>query len=74
MPAKLWSDHTVIRDRFVLDDQAFTRWCAAEFGIHDRDSAMQRITEIDPLAERVVIDGVGYQIPDVCYQKLEATQ
>jgi hypothetical protein len=73
MTAQRWSDHAVIRDRFVLDGQAFARWCAAEFGIRDRDSAMQRITGIDPLAERVVIDGLDYQIPDVCYQKLEVT-
>ena len=71
MTAKLWADHAVIQDRFVLDGSAFARWCATEFGARDREAALRRISEIDPLAERVVIDGEAYLIPDECYQKLE---
>ncbi|CAG0991991.1 hypothetical protein ANRL3_02837 [Anaerolineae bacterium] len=67
---KEWADHGFVGDRFVLDGPAFAKWCAENFNIRDRASAMNRITEIDPLSERVVIDGIAYLIPDECYQKI----
>ncbi len=57
-------------DRFVLDETALVKWIIEAFDIHDRTTAKKRITEIDPLAERIVVDGEAYQIPDHCYQKI----
>jgi hypothetical protein len=51
-----------------LNGPAVAQWCREEFGIADR--ARRRIGEIDPLSERVVVDGVAYQIPDECYLKI----
>jgi len=73
MTTQRWSDHAVIRGPVRVGRPAFARWCAAEFGIRDRDSATQRVPRLI-LWPSVVIDGLDYQIPDACYQKLEATQ
>lgn len=58
------------RDRFVLNGPAVAQCCREEFRIADRASARRRIPEIDPLSERVVVDGVAYQIPGECYFKI----
>ena len=59
-------------DRFVLDDAAFVAWCNEAFGSADRESALARITDIDPLNETVIVDNVEHRIPDKCYRKIFA--
>jgi len=70
-PPRPWADHGVVRDRFVLDEARMAEWIKMAFDIRDRASALARITEIDPLAERIVVDGTAYLIPDECYRKLD---
>ncbi len=65
-----WHDHACVLDRFALDIPAFFSWIVDAFEIWDRETAVKRISEIDPLSERIVVDGKDYQIPDACYQRI----
>ncbi|MGD9101022.1 MAG: hypothetical protein PVF45_11125 [Anaerolineae bacterium] len=61
------ADHGVIRDRFALNPKTLFRWVAEHFDITTPQEAEARITEIDALAELIVVDGENYQIPHECY-------
>lgn len=67
---KPWCDHSIIRDRIVINEGVLADWLRDRFQIHTRREAEERLTDIDPLAERVTVDGIDYQIPHECYYSL----
>ncbi len=60
----------IIRDRLVLNPEQFFIWTVRRFGISTPEEAEARISEIDPLAELLIIDGVEHRIPHSCYYSL----
>lgn len=58
--------------RVVLDNPKFGAWLKATFNMNTAEEALTRITEIDALAEYVIVDGQVHQIPADCYVDLFA--
>ena len=56
--------------RVIIDQPKLANWLRQTFNIHTRADGLKRITEIDPLAETITIDGQQHTIPADCYVDL----
>lgn len=54
--------------KLIIHQQRFWNWAIEEFKIVNADNAAERITELDVLAETIVVDGTQHAIPRQCYQ------
>ncbi len=62
-------DSGVLRDRFLLNHAALTYWLYLHFGMNTRTLAGEELSalNIDPVNERITIDGVDYKLPHWCF-------
>ncbi len=63
-----YADHGIVRDRAVINPGALGYWLFVHFGLNIfADAGAAQVSDIDPLAERVVVNGKDYLIPHWCY-------
>ncbi len=63
---RLWADHSMVRDRYLINPGALAYWLSIHFGINVFTAADQDY-DVDPIGEQIRIGAETYLIPHWCY-------